>query len=299
NAFVLRGARIIFVDIRPDTMNIDEKLIEPAITQRTKVIVPVHYGSVGCEMDSIMAIAKKHKLLVIEDAAQGVMAKYKGRYLGTIGHIGCYSFHETKNYTAGEGGAIVLSDERLVERAEIVREKGTDRVKFFNGEVDKYTWVDIGSSYIPGEICAAFLYAQLEAAKEIYEDRMKSWNLYYKALKPLADAGFIELPYVPRECEHSAHLFYIKVKDLAARSGLIDKFRKNDILSIFHYVPLHSSKSGIRYGRFHGYDRWTTKESERLVRLPMYCRLSVKDIEEIVDIVADFYGSKSKIESVR
>lgn len=291
NAFVLRGARIVFVDIRPDTMNIDEKLIEQAITVKTKAIVVMHYGGIGCEMGTIMKLAAARKLLVIEDAAQGVMAGYDGRPLGTIGDIGCYSFHETKNYSCGEGGSIILNDERFIERAEIIREKGTNRAKYFRGQVDKYTWVDIGSSYVPSELNAAFLYAQLEMAKEIYEDRMESWNLYYAGLKPLAQKGIIDLPFVPKECSQSAHLFYIKVKDLTERERLMAYLGKHDILSIFHYVPLHLSEAGARYGRLHGQDRWTTRESERILRLPMYCKLPQAGIAKIIKAIRAYYNN--------
>lgn len=290
NAFALRGAKVVFVDIRPDTMNIDETKIEPAITSKTKVIVPVHYGGVGCEMDAIMKIAKKYKLFIIEDAAQGVMAKYKTKYLGTVGHIGCYSFHETKNYTCGEGGAIVLNSKSFIQRAEIIREKGTNRAKFFRGQVDKYTWVDIGSSYILAELNAAFLYAQLENVQEIYNNRMKSWQLYYDGLKPLEENGFIDLPFFPKECRHSAHMFYIKVKNIKERSKLINLLKKNGVLSVFHYIPLHKSNAGMKYGRFSGKDIWTTRESERILRLPMFCNLSAANIYNIIKIITRYYG---------
>jgi len=289
NAFVLRGARIVFVDIRPDTMNIDEQLIEDAITPKTKVIVPVHYAGVGCEMDTILSIAKKHRLLVVEDAAQGAMAKYKKKFLGTIGHIGCYSFHETKNYTCGEGGAILINDKRFIKRAEIIREKGTNRSKFFRGQVDKYTWVDIGSSYLPGELCAAFLYAQLEKAGMIYKNRLSNWNIYFEGLVPLKEKRLIELPSVPSECKHSAHMFYIKVKDLKERARLISFFKKNGIMSVFHYVPLHTSRGGKTYGRFYGRDRWTTRESERILRLPLYCGISKDSILKVIKAIKRFY----------
>lgn len=289
NAFVLRGAKIVFVDIRPDTMNIDDRKIEEAITVKTKVIVPVHYAGVACEMDAIMSIARKHNLFVVEDAAQSVKAKYKNRYLGTIGHIGCYSFHETKNYTCGEGGAIVLNDKRFIKRADIVREKGTDRSRFIRGEVDKYTWVDIGSSYIPAELNAAFLYAQLEKAKEIFEKRMKNWNLYFDGLKPLLEKGFIDLPYIPPECVHSAHMFYIKVKDLEERQDLMQRLKKKSILSVFHYIPLHSSLSGLKYGIFSGEDKWTTAESNRILRLPLYYKIAEKDIKKVIKVITGFY----------
>lgn len=289
NAFVLRGAKIVFVDIRPDTMNIDEKLIEPAITERTKAIVPVHYAGVSCEMDTIMSIAKKYGLVVIEDAAQGVMSKYKGQALGAIGDYGCYSFHETKNYSMGEGGALLIRDEKNIERAEIMREKGTDRSKFFRGQVDKYTWVSEGSSYLPSELNAAYLYAQLEIAQEIFDNRMRSWNQYYEQLKPLADAGLISLPVVPDRCEHNAHMFYIKVKDLKERTAFISYLKDHGVHAVFHYIPLHSSPAGMKSGRFFGEDRYTTKESERLVRLPMYYGLQEADVDTVVKTVKSFW----------
>lgn len=289
NAFVLRGAKIIFVDIRPDTMNIDEELIEDAITEKTKVIIPVHYAGISCEMDKIMRIAKKHNLYVVEDAAQGVMASYKGQPLGTMGDFGCYSFHETKNYSMGEGGAILIQNKDFIERAEIIREKGTDRSKFFRGQVDKYSWVDIGSSYLPSELNAAYLYAQLEEADKINEDRLNSWNLYYKGLKDLENKGVIELPYIPEGCKHNAHMFYIKVKELEERTKLINYLKDRNILTVFHYVPLHSSKAGIEFGRFHGEDKYTTRESERLLRLPLYYGLEKDIIEYIIDKINDFF----------
>ena len=274
DAFVLRGATAVFVDIRPDTMNIDEKLIEQAITPKTKAIVPVHYAGVGCEMDAIMEIAAKYNLQVIEDAAQGIMSSYKGKALGTFGEFGCFSFHETKNFSMGEGGALLIRDEKDIEQAEIVREKGTNRAKFFRGQIDKYTWVDKGSSYLPSELNAAYLYAQLQLADEINNDRLNHYNRYYEALKPLEEKGLIELPYVPKECVHNAHMFYIKCKDLEEREGLIKYLKANDILPASHYVPLHSSKAGVIYSEFRGEDRYTTKESERLLRLPMYYKLT-------------------------
>ena len=291
NAFVLRGAKIKFVDIRPDTMNIDENLIEQAITERTKVIIPVHYAGVACEMDTIMAIAKKHRLLVIEDAAQGVMSTYKGFALGSIGAIGTFSFHETKNYTMGEGGAILINDARYIERAEIIREKGTNRSKFFRGEVDKYTWVDIGSSYLPSELNAAYLWAQLEIAEQINNNRIASWKLYNQELTPLAQRGLIELPYIPAECEHNAHMFYIKVKNLDIRTKLAAFLKENGILAIFHYVPLHTATAGYLHGKFIGEDIFTTKESERLLRLPMYYNLSYDGILYIVKKINLFFNS--------
>lgn len=289
NAFVLRGAKIKFVDIRPDTMNIDEKLIESAITKKTKAIVPVHYAGVACEMDTIMEIAKNYNLIVIEDAAQGVMGSYKGNALGTIGHFGCYSFHETKNYTSGEGGAILINDVRFIERAEIIREKGTDRSKFFRGQVDKYTWVDMGSSYLQSELNAAYLYAQLEMATVINNDRLKSWNQYYEELKPLMEEGMIELPYIPEGCQHNAHMFYIKVKDLAVRTQLIDFLKNHGVMSAFHYIPLHSTDAGMKFGHFIGKDHYTTRESERLLRLPMYYGLNRQDIKMITSLINSFY----------
>ena len=289
DAFVLRGATAVFVDIRPDTMNIDETLIEAAITSRTKAIVPVHYAGVGCEMDTIMEMANRHHLSVIEDAAQGIQSTYKGQALGTFGDYGCFSFHETKNLSMGEGGALLIRDPANVEKAEIIREKGTNRSKFFRGEIDKYTWVEAGSSYLPSEFNAAYLYAQLETADEIYRDRMRSWNLYYELLKPLAQEGKIELPFIPQMCQHNAHMFYIKAKDLEERTQLIAYLKKNGVGAVFHYIPLHSSPAGQKLGRFHGEDRYTTKESERLLRLPMYYGLSAKEIEYITEKVCMFF----------
>lgn len=290
DAFVLRGAKAVFVDIRPDTMNIDENLIESAITEKTKAIVPVHYAGVACEMDKIMEIAKKHNLKVIEDAAQGVMSSYKGKALGTIGDFGCYSFHETKNYSMGEGGAIIIRDEKNIEDAEIIREKGTNRSKFFRGQIDKYTWVEAGSSYLPSELNAAYLYAQLEKADEINDARLACWNRYYECLKPLAEAKVIDLPVVPDGCAHNAHMFFIKAKDLDERSEFIKFMKeKKGIGVVFHYIPLHSAPAGKKYGRFVGEDRFTTKESERLVRLPMYYGLTPDNVEEICDAVKEFY----------
>ena len=288
DAFVLRGAKIVFVDIRPDTMNIDEKLIEAAITDKTKAIVPVHYAGVACEMDIIMSIAKKYGLKVVEDAAQGVHAFYKGRALGTIGDFGCYSFHETKNYIMGEGGALLFQKDEYLERAEILREKGTDRSKFFRGQVDKYTWVDFGSSYLPSELNAAYLYAQLEQADLIDEKRMAIWDYYNEALKPLEDAGYIERPVVPEYAKHNAHMYYIKVKDLAQRSRLISFLKERDICAVFHYIPLHSATAGMKFGRFSGEDVYTTRESERLMRLPMYYSLSLEDAKKVTDAIYAF-----------
>ena len=289
NAFVLRGAKLVFVDIRPDTMNIDEKLIEDAITDKTRAIVPVHYAGVGCEMDTIMDIAKRHNLVVVEDAAQGVNAFYKGRALGSIGDYGCFSFHETKNYSMGEGGAILINRPEQIEDAEIIREKGTDRSRFFRGQVDKYTWVNIGSSFLPSDINAAYLMAQLEMADEINENRLQSWARYNEGLQDLAKEGVIELPYIPEECAHNAHMFYIKTKDMEERKALISYLKERDIAAVFHYVPLHSAPAGLRFGRFHGEDRYTTKESARLLRLPMYYNLSESDQQKVIDAVHGFY----------
>lgn len=290
DAFVLRGAKVVFVDIRPDTMNIDEKLIEAAITEKTKAIVPVHYAGVSCEMDTIMDIAQKYNLYVIEDAAQGVMASYKGRALGTIGDIGCYSFHETKNYSMGEGGAILLRDKEKLELAEIVREKGTNRSKFFRGQIDKYTWVEAGSSYLPSELNAAYLWAQLLKANEINEYRMHIWNRYMEAFEDLKNAGKIDVPYVPSGCVHNAHMFYIKAKDLTERTALIDFLKANGVMAVFHYVPLHTAPAGKKYGVFHGTDNYTTKESERLVRLPLYYGMQETDIDRVIQLVCQFYS---------
>lgn len=289
NAFVLFGAKLVFVDIRPDTMNINEHLIENAITEKTKVIVPVHYAGVACEMDTIMDVARRYNLLVVEDAAQGVMSTYKGRALGSIGDIGCYSFHETKNYSMGEGGAVLVNNPTFVERAEIVREKGTNRSRFLRGQIDKYTWVDCGSSYLPSELNAAYLWAQLEKADEINENRLETWNYYYEHLKPLADAGKLELPHIPKECEHNAHMFYVKLKNLQERTAFIAHLKEHDVQSVFHYIPLHSAPAGVKFGRFHGEDAYTTKESERLVRLPMYYRMDDKTTERVCTGVAAFY----------
>lgn len=289
NAFVLRGAKIVFVDIRPDTMNLNEKLIESAITKKTKAIVPVHYAGISCEMQTIMKIARKHHLLVIEDAAQGILAQYQKKYLGTIGDIGCLSFHETKNITCGEGGAIILNNKKLIERAEIIREKGTNRSKFLRGEVDKYTWVDIGSSYLPSELNAAFLYPQLKRAKNIIHIRLKHWWQYYLGLQSLVKQKVIELPGVPPECQPNGHMFYLKTKNLKERFQLIDYLKKNQIKAVFHYSPLHSSPAGRKYGRFSGRDVFTTRESERLLRLPMYAKLSLSDINQVIQTIRNFY----------
>lgn len=294
NAFALRGAKIVFVDIRPDTMNIDEKKIEAAITNKTKAIVPVHYAGVPCEMDTIMALAEKYQLWVVEDAAQGVMSTYKGKALGTIGHIGCFSFHETKNYTAGgEGGAILVQDKSLNARAEIIREKGTDRSQFIKGQVDKYSWVDIGSSFLPSELQAAYLFAQLESADKINENRLQTWELYNLGLSELKEEGQIDLPTIANNCEHNAHMFYIKCKDMAERSKLISFLKENDISSVFHYIPLHTSKAGGVYSTFFGIDEFTTSESDRLLRLPLYYGLSKQDTCKVIESIKSYFMSKA------
>lgn len=289
DAFVLRGAKVIFVDIRPETMNIDERLIEEAVTERTKAIVPVHYAGVSCKMDEICDIAKRHNLFVIEDAAQGVMSFYKGRPLGTLGDYGCYSFHETKNYSMGEGGALLIKDPKNIERAEIIREKGTNRSKFFRGQIDKYTWMDAGSSYLPSDLNAAYLWAQFEKAEEIRNDRMASWNLYNQLLKELEEEGYIRLPKIPEECTHNAHMFYIKTKDLEERQNLISFLKAKGVGAVFHYIPLHSAPAGKKYGEFFGKDIYTTSESERLLRLPLYYGLKEQDVMYITEQVKKFY----------
>ncbi len=289
DAFVLRGAKVVFVDIRPDTMNIDEKLIEDAITDKTKCVVPVHYAGVGCEMDTIMEIAKRRNLMVVEDAAQGIMATYKGKALGTFGDFGAFSFHETKNYSMGEGGALLIRDEAHILDAEIIREKGTNRSQFFRGQIDKYTWMNYGSSYLPSDMNAAYLYAQLEMADEINADRLRVWNRYNEGMKDLASEGRIEVPFIPEECTHNAHMFYIKARDIEERTRLIDFLKKNDILSVFHYVPLHSAPAGRKFGRFNGEDKFTTKESERLTRLPLYYGLKDEQVDYIIEKVHEFY----------
>lgn len=289
DAFVLRGAKVVFVDIRPDTMNIDETKIEAAITKKTKAIVPVHYAGVACEMDTIMDIARRYNLLVIEDAAQAVMSTYKGKALGTIGDYGCYSFHETKNYSMGEGGALLIKNADMIEYAEVLREKGTNRSKFFRGQIDKYTWVNYGSSYLPSELNAAYLWAELEMADEINKNRLQSWNHYYNGLQELAEKGNIELPVVPEGCVHNAHMFYIKAKDLEERTRLIAYMKENGIGCVFHYIPLHSAPAGRKFGRFHGEDQYTTKESERLMRLPMYYGLKPEDVEKVIETIKNFY----------
>lgn len=288
---VLTGAKLVFVDIRKDTMNIDETKIEEAITNKTKGIMVVHYAGVPCEMDTIMEIAKKHNLKVIEDAAQGVMSTYKGKALGTIGDFGCFSFHETKNYSMGEGGALVINNPEYNEAAEILREKGTDRSKFLRGQVDKYTWVNYGSSYLPSDMNAAYLYAQLEKADEINKNRLKTWNRYYEALKPLEEKGLIELPFIPSQCEHNAHMFYIKLSDLSERTKFISYMRNKNIQCVFHYIPLHSAPAGLKFGKFEGEDINTTKESNRLVRLPLYYNISRDDLEYVIRCINEYFGA--------
>lgn len=289
DAFVLRGATPVFVDIRPDTMNIDETLIEDAITEHTRAIVPVHYAGVSCEMDVIMDIAGRHNLMVIEDAAQGIMSTYKGQALGAIGDMGCFSFHETKNFSMGEGGALLMKDSRFIEDAEIFREKGTDRSKFFRGQVDKYRWVNYGSSYLPSDMNAAYLWAQLELADEITKARMDRWNQYDALLRDLADKGLIEQPFIPDYCTHNAHMYYIKVRDLEQRGDFINFMKSKDVLTVFHYVPLHTAPAGLKYGRFHGEDNFTTRESDRLVRLPMYYALTEDDVNYICECVHEYF----------
>jgi len=291
DAFVLRGATVVFVDIRPDTLNIDETKIEEAITDKTRAIVPVHYAGVACEMDTIMDIAKRHGLAVVEDAAQGIMSTYKGRALGAIGDFGCYSFHETKNYSMGEGGALLIKDEKYIDRAEIFREKGTDRSKYYRGQVDKYRWQEYGSSYLPSDMNAAYLYAQLEMADDINNIRMARWNQYYELLKPLCDSGRIELPIVPKDCVHNAHMFYIKTANMEERTKLISFLGENGVHSVFHYIPLHTAPAGIKYGRFNGEDVYTTRESERLTRLPMFYKLTEDEVTYITEQVKAFYES--------
>ena len=288
-AFQAMGAELVFVDVRPDTMNMDETKVEAAITERTRVIVPVHYAGVACEMDEIVRIARRHDLLVVEDAAQGVMSTYHGRALGTIGTFGCYSFHETKNYSMGEGGALVINDPAYIQRAEIIREKGTNRSLFRLGQVDKYTWVDRGSSYLQSDLNAAYLWGQLEQADRINDDRLATWHAYYEALRPLAEAGRVDLPVVPEGCVHNAHMFYLKVADLNERTALIEHLKRRGVMAVFHYVPLHSSPAGLRFGRFAGEDVYTTRESDRLLRLPMYYGLSEKDREAVIRAVLEFF----------
>jgi dTDP-4-amino-4,6-dideoxygalactose transaminase len=289
NAFVLRGAKIAFVDIRPDTMNIDENLIEAAINKKTKAICVMHYAGVACEMKKILEIAARYGLPVVEDAAQGVMAKYNDQYLGSIGDLGCYSFHETKNYTCGEGGALLINNSRYQERSEIIREKGTDRSKFYRGQVDKYGWVDLGSSFLPSDINAAFLYAQLEQAEKINKTRLQLWQRYYDALTELQKAGCLELPVIPKECTHNAHMFYIKLKDLEERTRLIAHLKDREIMAVFHYLPLHSAVAGKKYGYMAGNDKWTTRESERLLRLPLWYKLTPAQVDKVTDAIKKFF----------
>lgn len=286
---VLAGAKLVFVDIRPDTMNVDETKIEEAITEKTKVIMVVHYAGVACEMDTIMDIARRHHLKVIEDAAQAMMSTYHDIPLGTIGDFGCYSFHETKNFSMGEGGALLINRPEYNEKAEILREKGTNRAKFFRGQVDKYTWVDFGDSYLPSDLNAAYLWAQLEKADEITNDRLRSWDTYYKAFKPLEDNGIIDCSSVPDGCSHNAHMFYLKCANLAERSKLIAYLREHGVYAVFHYIPLHSAPAGLKFGRFNGVDAYTTEESERLVRLPLYYGLTPENQKIVIDAVYDFY----------
>ena len=289
-AFVLAGAKLVFVDIRPDTMNLDEKKIADAITDRTRVIVPVHYAGVACEMDAILNLAEKHGLRVVEDAAQGVMATYHGKALGTIGDFGCYSFHETKNYSMGEGGALLIRDGEHIERAEILREKGTNRSKFFRGQVDKYTWVDFGDSYLPSELNAAYLWAQLEQAEEMLARRLAAWNRYDAALRPLAEEGLFGVPVIPEGCGHNAHMYYLKCRSLEERTAFISFMRERGVQCVFHYVPLHSAPAGLKYGRFHGEDEYTTRESERLVRLPLFDSITEEQQARVTDAVKEFFG---------
>ncbi len=295
NAFVQRGAHLVFVDVRPDTMNIDENLIEGAITHRTRAIIVVHYAGVSCEMDTILQIAQKHHLKVVEDAAQGVGSYYKGKALGTIGDFGCYSFHETKNYSMGEGGAIVLPTLEYRDKAEICREKGTDRSQFFRGQVDKYTWRDYGSSYLPSDLNAAYLWAQLEGFDKIMEDRLRSWNFYHSTLSCLEEEGLIERPFIPDDCIHNAHMYYIKVRDLKTRTALISYLKEHGVLAVFHYIPLHSSPAGEKFGHFHGEDRYTTAESLRLLRLPLYYGLTEEDRTHVADCVKAFFKENPQI----
>jgi dTDP-4-amino-4,6-dideoxygalactose transaminase len=286
---VLRGAVPVFVDIRPDTMNINEKLIEDAITEKTKAIEVVHYAGVGCEMDTIMSIAKKHNLYIIEDAAQALMATYKGKALGTFGDFGCFSFHETKNYSMGEGGALLIRDEKYIEPAEILREKGTNRSQYYRGQIDKYTWMDYGSSYLPSDMNAAYLWAQLEIADAINNKRLEVWNYYNEQLQPLVERGLIEVPFIPEECVHNAHMYYIKTKDLAERTEFIDYMDSNGIMTPFHYVPLHTAPAGKKFGRFPGEDKYTTRESDRLARLPLYYSITKEEVDKVIRKVKEFY----------
>ncbi|MGL4860275.1 MAG: dTDP-4-amino-4,6-dideoxygalactose transaminase [Enterobacteriaceae bacterium] len=291
NAFVLRGAKAVLIDLEPGTMNMDASLIEAAITEKTRAIVPVHYAGVSCNMDKIMTLARKYKLWVVEDAAQGVMSTYRGQALGTIGHIGCFSFHETKNYTSGgEGGAVLINDPALIERAEIIREKGTNRSQFFRGQVDKYTWRDLGSSYLMSDLQAAYLWAQLEAAELINQRRLALWQGYYDALQPLAQAGKLQLPTIPEACQHNAHMFYIKLADISQRTDFIDYMKEAEILAVFHYIPLHACPAGQQFARFHGEDRFTTQESERLVRLPLYYNMSDADHRTVINSILSYFA---------
>ncbi len=287
NAFVLRGATMVFVDIRTDTLNIDESKIEAAITDKTKAIVPVHYAGVGCDMNVIMELARNHNLKVVEDAAQGIMSTYNSQPLGSIGHLGTFSFHDTKNYTCGEGGALLINDDSLIERAEILREKGTNRKKFLRGEIDKYSWVDIGSSYLLSELNSAFLWAQLEESEKINEHRLLLWNRYYENLSRLND---IELPIIPQNCSHNAHIFYIKTKNIEERGQLISYLKENEVQAVFHYIPLHSAEAGVKFTRFNGADEHTTTESERLLRLPLYYSLTLDEVDLICNKVKKYYG---------
>ena len=293
NAFVLRGAKIVFIDITPETMNMDASLVEAAITEKTKAIVVMHYAGVACDMDTIIEIAKKYHLFVVEDAAQGIMSTYNGQALGAIGDIGCFSFHETKNYTMGEGGALLVNNERFIERAEIIREKGTNRSQFHRGQVDKYSWMDQGSSYLPSELNAAYLWAQLESADQINNDRLKTWRIYYDTLSELAARGLLELPYIPQTCTHNAHMFYIKLNDINQRQDMIEFLKSRGIMSVFHYIPLHSAPAGNTFGRFHGSDSYTTKESERLLRLPLFYQLNSTETVYICDSVKEFFDGKN------
>ncbi|MEG2260838.1 MAG: dTDP-4-amino-4,6-dideoxygalactose transaminase [Raoultibacter sp.] len=288
-AFVLVGAKLVFVDVRPDTMNIDETKIEAAITSRTRVIVPVHYAGVPCNMDAIMHIAARHNLYVVEDAAQGVMSSYKGKPLGTIGDFGCLSFHETKNYSMGEGGALLIRDAHHNEQAEVLREKGTDRSRFFRGQVDKYTWVDYGSSYLPSDLNAAYLWSQLEVADAINTERLRLWQRYYQALEPLAQRGLLVLPTVPASCEYNAHMFYVKCADMQTRTAFIASLKTQGVCSVFHYIPLHSAPAGKKFGRFVGQDCFTTSDSQRLVRLPLYYGLTDGDQAAVIEAVFAFF----------
>ena len=296
NAFVLRGAKIVFVDIRPDTMNIDETKIEQAITGKTKAIAPVHYAGIACEMDTIMDIATRHKLFVVEDAAQGMMSSYNGKPLGTIGHFGTYSFHETKNYTsAGEGGLLIVNDKTFVQRAEIIREKGTNRSLFFRGMVDKYSWVDVGSSYLMNDVSAAYLWGNLEKADKINQNRLQTWQTYYDSLIELENKGLIKLPIVPNECIQNAHMFYLKVKNIEIRTSLLEYLKENNILSVFHYVPLHSSPAGLKFSKFIDDDKFTTNESERLIRLPIYFNIKNDDIKNVIENIKQFFDTREFI----